>query len=68
MQGGLSDTIGKRGHPRIITAKFGLIWFSGFRGEESNVKANDASTVGRQTMDDGPHVMAKANMAFGQVS
>jgi hypothetical protein len=28
---GLSDTILKGDHPRTIPAKFGLIWFSGFR-------------------------------------
>jgi hypothetical protein len=32
---GLSDTKGD--HPRIIPAKFALIWFSGFRGEDLNV-------------------------------
>jgi hypothetical protein len=30
---GLSDTILKETHP----ARFGLIWFSGFRGEDLNV-------------------------------
>jgi hypothetical protein len=34
---GLSDTILKGTHPRIIPARFGLIWFSGFRGEDLNV-------------------------------
>jgi hypothetical protein len=34
---GLSDTISKRTHP----ARFGLIWFSGFRGEDLNVKVYD---------------------------
>jgi hypothetical protein len=24
-------------HPETITARFGLIWFSGFRGEDLNV-------------------------------
>jgi hypothetical protein len=28
---GLSDTILKGTHPRIIPARLGLIWFSGFR-------------------------------------
>jgi hypothetical protein len=50
---GLSDTILKGTHP----VRFGLIWFSGFRGEDINVKVYD----GRQ-------VMAKAHMTFGQVS
>ena len=31
---GLSDTILKRTHPGIIPARFDLIWFSGFRGED----------------------------------
>jgi hypothetical protein len=30
----LSDTILKGAHPGTIPAKFGLIWFSGFRGED----------------------------------
>jgi hypothetical protein len=34
---GLSDTILKGNHPRTISAMFGLIWFSGFRGEDLNV-------------------------------
>jgi hypothetical protein len=34
---GLADTILKGDHPRTIPAKFGLIWFSGFRGEDLNV-------------------------------
>jgi hypothetical protein len=33
----LSDTILKRDHPRTIPAKFALIWFSRFRGEDLNV-------------------------------
>jgi hypothetical protein len=34
---GLSDTILKWDSPRTIPAKFALIWFSGFRGEDLNV-------------------------------
>jgi hypothetical protein len=34
---GLSDIILKGDHPRTITAKSVLIWFSGFRGEDLNV-------------------------------
>ena len=37
MEGGLSDTILKRTHPGTIPVRFGLIWFSGFRGEDLNV-------------------------------
>jgi hypothetical protein len=33
----LSDTILKGIHPVTIPARFGLIWFSGFRGEDLNV-------------------------------
>jgi hypothetical protein len=36
MEGGLSDTILKGNHPGTIHARFGLIWFSGFR-EDLNV-------------------------------
>jgi hypothetical protein len=32
----LSDTILKWDYPRTIPANFGLIWFSGFRGEDLN--------------------------------
>jgi hypothetical protein len=48
-------------HPGTIAAMLGLIWFSGFRGD-LNVKVYDV----RRT--DRPQVMAKAHMAFGQVS
>ena len=34
---GLSDTILKGTHPGTIPARFGLIWSSGFRGEDLNV-------------------------------
>ena len=37
----LSDIIFKGDHPRTILVKFGLIWFSGFWGEDLNVKAYD---------------------------
>jgi hypothetical protein len=47
-----------------IPARFGLIWFRGFRGEDLNVKVYDV----RRTDDDRRQVMAKAHMAFGQVS
>ena len=33
----LSDTLLKRDHPRTIPAKFALIWFCGFRGENLNM-------------------------------
>ena len=33
----MEDTILKRTHPRTIPARFGVIWFSGFRGEDLNV-------------------------------
>ena len=34
----MSDTILKGTQPGTIPARFGLIWFSGFRGEDLNVK------------------------------
>ena len=34
---GLSDTILKETHSGTIPARLGLIWFSGFRGEDLNV-------------------------------
>jgi hypothetical protein len=52
----LSDTNLKGTHPGTIPAKLGLIWFSGFRGENLNVKVYDV----RRT-DDGRQVMAKAH-------
>jgi hypothetical protein len=33
----LSDTILKGTHPGTIPARFGFIWFSGFRGEDLNM-------------------------------
>jgi hypothetical protein len=33
---GLSDKNLKGNHPGTIPARFGLIWFSGFRGEDLN--------------------------------
>jgi hypothetical protein len=33
----LLDKILKGDHPRTIPAKFGVIWFNGFRGEDLNV-------------------------------
>jgi hypothetical protein len=44
-------------HPRTIPARFGLIWFRGFRGEDLNLKVYDRRQV-----------MVKAHMAFGLVS
>jgi hypothetical protein len=34
---GLSDTFLEGTHPETIPARFGLIWFSSFRGEDLNV-------------------------------
>jgi hypothetical protein len=44
---GLSDTILKETHPGTIPARFGLIWFSGFRGEDLNAICyqNNCSTL-----------------------
>ena len=58
----LSGTTLKGTHPGTIPARLGLIWFSGFRGEDLNVKVYDVRWT------DGRQVMAKAHMAFGQVS
>ncbi len=58
----LADTILRGTHPRTIHARFGVIWFRGFIGEDLNVKVYDGRT------DAGRQVMAKAHMAFGQVS
>jgi hypothetical protein len=33
----LTDPILRETHPETIPARFGLIWFSGFRGEDLNV-------------------------------
>ena len=38
---GRSDIILKGTHPRTIPARFSLIWFRGFRGEDLNVKVYD---------------------------
>jgi hypothetical protein len=43
------DTILKETHPRTIPARFGLIWFRVFRGEDLNVKVYDV----RRTPSDG---------------
>ena len=52
---GLSDTILKGTHRRTIPARFGLIWFRGFRGEDLNVTVYDVRwTDGRRrTPSDG---------------
>jgi hypothetical protein len=34
---GLLDKILKGTHPRTIPARFGVIWFNGFRGKDLNV-------------------------------
>ena len=68
---GLPDTIFKGNHPETIPARFGLIWFSGFRGEDLNVKVYDVRRTdddGRTKTNDGRQVMAKAYVALGQVS
>jgi hypothetical protein len=37
MEGGAVGHIFERDPPKTIPARFGLIWFSGFRGEDLNV-------------------------------
>ena len=49
----LSDTILKGTHPGTIAARFGLIWFRGFRGEDLNVKVYDVRQM------DGPIVTTR---------
>ena len=51
--------------PCSCSKYFGLVWFRGFRGEDLNVKVYDGRM---DNDDDGRQVMAKAHMAFGQVS
>ena len=61
---GLSDTILKGDHPRTIPAKFALIWFSGFRGEDLNVifyqnmsnLYNQYKSVGRKKFTEKPRI------------
>jgi hypothetical protein len=40
MEGGAVGHNFERDHPGTIPARFGLIWFSGFRGEDLNVIFN----------------------------
>ena len=47
----LSDTILKGTHPRTIPARFGLIWFRGFRGKDLNVKVYDVRRTNGRTTD-----------------
>ena len=49
----MSDTILKGTHSRTIPAKFGLIRFRGFRGEELNVKVYDVRRTDERTPSDG---------------
>ena len=42
----LTDTILRGTHPWTIPARFGLIWFSGFRGEDLNVIFYHCEKVG----------------------
>jgi hypothetical protein len=50
---GLSDTILKGTHTGTIpaSARFGLIWFSGFRGEDLNVIFPTSNQDGRQAQN-----------------
>jgi hypothetical protein len=47
----------------MLPTKFQFIWLRGFSEESKMWKVN-----GRQTMDTGRQVMAKAHVAFGKVS
>ena len=57
------NAILKGTHTKIIPARLGLIWISGFRGEDLNVKVNDR----RRTDKKGHQVMAKAHMAYSYI-
>jgi hypothetical protein len=46
-------------HAGTIPARLGLIWLSGFRGEDLNMKAYDV-----RRMDDGRQVVGKAHMVW----
>jgi len=46
-------------HPSTIPAKFGLICYSSFRGQDLNVKVYDI-----RQMTDGCQVMGKTHMIF----
>ena len=59
----LSDTILKGTHPGTIPARLGLIWFSGFRGEDLNVKVYD----GRRMPSDGKSSQ-KSNLNVNKIS
>jgi hypothetical protein len=52
----LSDTFLKWDYPRTIPARFGLIWFCGFRGEDLNVifYQNMPNLHNREWSLDGP--------------
>jgi hypothetical protein len=41
----LTDTILKGTHPGTIPARFGLIWFSGFRGEDSYIARSSLTFI-----------------------
>jgi len=41
----LFDTILKETHPRTIPARFGLIWFGGFRGDDFKVQVYNRRTT-----------------------
>jgi hypothetical protein len=51
---GLSDTLLKGIHPGTIPARFGLIWFCGFRGKDLNV-------IFYQNM---PNLMAMSSLTY----
>jgi len=55
----MSDTNLKWDHPRTIPAKFGLIWFNYFGGENLDLKVYDV-----QWADDRHQVMAKAQILY----
>ena len=59
----LSDTILKGTHQGTIPARLGLIWFSGFRGEDLNVKFYDVRRTDGQT--DGRWMPSDGKSSYG---
>ena len=65
--GGLSDTILKGTHLGTIPARFGLIWFSGFRGEDLNVifyqnMPNLVSSINKTYQHDKAEILLKVTL------
>ena len=55
MEGGAVEHNFERDSPRGHPARFGSIWFGGFRGEDLNVEVYDV----RQVMAEKPRIFVK---------